>query len=93
MTAGNKKQGQTAKRLIPTEWENRLSTEDWSDIWLLFALNMEDALLDAGATPGKDYSYQDLFRLSQPYVLHWLQAEEVKPALWFGVASYRDSRN
>ena len=90
MTTGKKKQGQAVKRLISPEREIALSTEDWSDLWLLFAQNMEDALLDAGATPGKDYNYQDMFRLSQPYLLHWLQAERVRPAFSFGAAPYRD---
>jgi hypothetical protein len=31
--------------------------------------NVEEAMLAAGATPGKDYTYRDLFTLATPFVL------------------------
>lgn len=38
---------------------------------------IEDSLMQAGATPGKDYTILDLYRLAQPFVLHRYQAGEL----------------
>ncbi|SMF94402.1 hypothetical protein SAMN02949497_1717 [Methylomagnum ishizawai] len=48
------------------------------DTLLLFARNIEDALIDAGAVPGEDYTRLDLFRLAQPYVLERWQSGELR---------------
>ncbi len=39
-----------------------------------FAYNVEDALLKAGAVPGKDYCILDLFTLAQPFALEKYRA-------------------
>lgn len=35
-----------------------------SDVLACFAANIEDAFITCGATPGKDYSYNDLMKLA-----------------------------
>ncbi len=39
------------------------------DLLLVIATNIEDALISAGAVPGKDYTMLDLFKLANPYAL------------------------
>ncbi len=44
------------------------------DFTYLMAANMEDALLQGGAVPGKDYQLLDLYQLGMPLVLEqWKQ--------------------
>jgi len=43
--------------------------ETLEDLLLIMAKNVEEAMLSAGATPGKDYTYRDLFTLATPFVL------------------------
>lgn len=53
-----------------------------SDVFSAFAYSIEESLLLAGAVPGKDYSYKDLYQLAQPFVLEQFCSSESK-AEWF----------
>lgn len=69
------------KTLIPP-FEG-LDETTFHDTLLMFAKNIEDALIDAGATPGEDYTRLDLFRLAQPYVLErWKSGELIYTKGW-----------
>lgn len=46
------------------------------DIYLIVARNIEHALMNTGAEPGKDYSILDLFQLAQPFVLHYVRKND-----------------
>lgn len=39
------------------------------DLLLIMAKNMEQSLIEAGATPGKDYSVRDLYTWATPFAL------------------------
>ena len=43
--------------------------EALEDLLLIMAKNVEEAMLMAGAKPGEDYTYRDLFTLATPFVL------------------------
>lgn len=51
------------------------------DLLLAIATNIEDALLSAGAKPGTDYTYLDLFKLANPYALERWSAEDSKVSI------------
>ncbi|MNJ16398.1 hypothetical protein D3C77_106590 [compost metagenome] len=40
-----------------------------SDLLVVFMANIEEALLDSGATPSVDYNRQDLLQAATPFVL------------------------
>ena len=44
-------------------------TTSLEDLLLVVAKNIEEAMLTAGAEPGKDYTYRDLFTLSLPFAV------------------------
>lgn len=44
-------------------------TEDLSDALLCVAACIEDSYQQAGAEPGKDYTYNDLMNLAMQYVI------------------------
>ena len=46
-----------------------MARKHFTDEYLAIAHNIENALQHTGAVPGKDYSYLDLFKLAQPFVL------------------------
>lgn len=46
------------------------SMKSFEDFFLVIAKNIEDSLIMAGATPEKDYTILDLYKLAQPFVLH-----------------------
>ena len=54
--------------LLPRPTTTDTSTLD--DLFLCMAATIEDSLISAGATPGRDYSILDLYRLAQPFALH-----------------------
>lgn len=56
----------TVDRLIhmPTTFESDI----FSDYWLLLASQLEQSMLDGGAVAGRDYTYKDLWELTQPMV-------------------------
>lgn len=62
------------KRLLRTHTETDHTT--YEDLIYLAALNTEDALLTGGATPGKDYTLLDLYRISAPLALHMINNAE-----------------
>lgn len=39
------------------------------DAWLVVAWNIEQSLISAGAVPGTDYSWLDLYQMAQPFVM------------------------
>ena len=52
---------------------------------LTYATNVEDALLQAGAKPGQDYTILDCFNLAQPFVLKLMDERKLTIATgWFG---------
>ena len=47
----------------------RTDSKTLEDLWLVLACNVEDSLLQAGATPGADYTIRDCYTLAQPLVV------------------------
>ena len=62
-------------RLIPPF--EALDETSLHDVQLMFAKNIEDALIECGAVPGDDYTLLDLFRLAQPYVLERFRTDNL----------------
>lgn len=54
------------RRLIEDFPKDGLNKEQVADVLRLAAYNAEQALLDSGAVPGKDYNLLDLYRLAAP---------------------------
>ena len=56
----------TVDRLInmPTTYESDI----FADYWLLLASQLEESMLSAGAVAGRDYTYKDLWAMTQPMV-------------------------
>ncbi len=52
-----------------------MGSKDLSDELYAIAYNIEQSLLSAGAIPGKDYTYLDLYHLSNPFVLEMFRNE------------------
>ena len=50
---------------------------DLIDHFQIVAANIEGSLIQAGATPGKDYTILDVYKLAQPFVLHRYQKDEL----------------
>lgn len=46
-----------------------ISADNLSDEFYAIAHNIEESLILAGAEPNKDYTYLDLYKLAQPFVL------------------------
>jgi len=55
-----------------TEYEH-VDTRTLQDGWLEVARNIEVSMMQAGAVPGDDYTYLDLYKLAQPIVLQQLK--------------------
>lgn len=53
-----------------------MGSQDLSDELYAIAFNIEQTLLSAGATPGKDYTYLDLMNLAQPFVLEMFRSNQ-----------------
>ncbi|GAA0587462.1 hypothetical protein ACFQH5_16785 [Halomonas salifodinae] len=47
----------------------QMEADNFSNVLYTVAVNIEDTLLMAGATPGEDYTRLDLLRLAEPYVV------------------------
>ena len=62
------------KRLINKV--DNMARNDLADELFAIAYNIEDALLQVGATPTVDYTYLDLFKLAEPYVLELFKTRE-----------------
>lgn len=48
------------------------------DNWLVTAKAIEEALINSGAKPNIDYTYLDLYKLAQPFVLHEFKEGNLK---------------
>lgn len=55
-----------------------VDTKTLEDNWLEVARNIEVSLMQAGAVPGTDYSYLDLYKLAQPIVLLNIKNGDIK---------------
>lgn len=51
----------------------------FEDVFLCLAKSVENSLILAGATPGKDYTILDCYKLAQPFML----AQFRKPGLHY----------
>tara|TARA_R110002050_G_scaffold57423_3_gene128918 strand:- start:72966 stop:73175 length:210 start_codon:yes stop_codon:yes gene_type:complete len=58
----------TSHTPLITEYQH-VDTRTLQDNWLEVARTIELSMLQAGAVPGTDYSYLDLYKLAQPIVL------------------------
>jgi hypothetical protein len=63
-------------RLIP-HLEN-LQPDHLHDLMIIMAKNVEDSLLDCGATPGVDYTILDLYKLASPLVAERWQNQDLQ---------------
>jgi hypothetical protein len=63
------------KRLIP--FFEHVELKHLSDYWWLLARVTEDSLLASGAIPGVDYTYIDLYKLSQPLLMEEMKKGEL----------------
>jgi len=48
---------------------DKVSPTALEDLLLTMAKNVESSMIQAGATPGKDYTVLDLYKLVQPFAL------------------------
>jgi hypothetical protein len=48
------------------------------DAWLVVAWNIEQSLISAGATPGTDYTWIDLYQMAQPFVIEKWEKGDVE---------------
>lgn len=64
------------KPLIP-DLDN-VDTRMMGDCWLEVARVIERSMMEAGAIPGTDYTYLDLYTLAQPIVIDQLRNNETK---------------
>jgi hypothetical protein len=55
---------------------NLMGALDLADEFYAIAYNIETSMLNAGAKPGKDYTYLDLYKLAQPFVLELFQGND-----------------
>ena len=63
------------KRLFGA-FEGAMGKGDFADELYTLAYNIETTLTQAGAKPGKDYTYLDVIRLAEPYMRDKMQAGE-----------------
>lgn len=57
-------------------FEGAMGKGDFADELYTFAYNIETTLIQAGAKPGKDYTYLDLVKLAEPYMRDKMGAGE-----------------
>ena len=48
----------------------------FTDLLLVLTGLIEDALIEAGATPGKDYDFKALFGLANPYAVEMVRTNK-----------------
>lgn len=77
LTAMRNSEKRTRKRLIPCLGPVS-GPNDLIDCYQIIAANIEGSLIQAGATPGKDYTVLDVYKLAQPFVLERFRKGEVK---------------
>lgn len=51
-------------------------TDSLTDVLMIIMTDIEDALLQAGAEPGKDYNYRDLMNWAIPFQLRYASKGE-----------------
>lgn len=58
-------------RLIQKFRRNAITSDDvpLADLLHALAMNIEEAMLEAGATPGSDYKMLDIFQMAMPFAL------------------------
>lgn len=56
-----------------------VDTSTLQDGWMEVAREIEASLMNSGAVPGKDYTYLDLYKLSQPIVLKQIENGDINP--------------
>jgi len=59
-------------------WLPNIDASQLQDFWYLTATIAEKSLIQAGATPGKDYTLLNLYELAQPIVIYKLKADNLK---------------
>lgn len=71
----------TAQLIRPCEEIDPTTLEDY---YMAIAKSIEKSLIEAGATPGVDYTFLDLYKLAQPFVLDRFKREDGLsfPASW-----------
>lgn len=69
--------------LIRRFGRNAITKDDvpLSDLLLAVAANIEDAMIEAGATPGGDYGMLDIFQMAAPFALDRWCAEDSKVSI------------
>ena len=75
----NESEFKTKKLMAPHEKRNFSHLDDF-----LFTVadSIEEAFRRAGAQPGKDYSYSDLFKLAAPFALEQWKKDELVIPFW-----------
>jgi len=68
------KKGENGVAPLMKKW-GAMGSHDLTDELYAIAYNIEQTMLNAGAVPGKDYSYLDLIKLAQPFVLDMFKSE------------------
>lgn len=59
-------------------WLPNIDASQLQDFWYLTATIAEKSLIQAGATPGKDYTLLNLYELAQPIVIYKLKTDNLK---------------
>ncbi len=49
-----------------------------SDFLSIVAANIEDAMMQCGAEPGKDYTYKDIFELAIPFAVDMWRSDKLE---------------
>ena len=60
---------------------NNIQADTFEDYFMAIAKNIEESLLQSGATPGKDYNIIDLYKLAQPFVLEQFKKNKISIAV------------
>jgi hypothetical protein len=75
----NEREVKTKKLMAPHEKRNFNHLDDFL---FTVAESIEEAFRRAGAQPGKDYNYNDLFRLAAPFALEQWKKDELVIPFW-----------
>lgn len=76
-TAMRNSEKRAKKRLIPCLGPVS-GPNDLIDCYQIIAANIEGSLIQAGATPGKDYTILDVYKLAQPFVLERFRKGKIR---------------
>jgi hypothetical protein len=75
----NEREVKTKKLMAPHEKRNFNYLDDFL---FTVAESIEEAFRRAGAQPGKDYNYNDLFKLAAPFALEQWKKDELVIPFW-----------